>query len=297
MTARADSTVSLVTCSYGPDFERCQRLCHSVDRWVAPDMRQVLIVPARDLVRFRTLENHRRDVVAVEDLLPAGFRQLPVTSRWWLAPGCHPVRGWILQQLVKLSADRATTAEHIVFADSDLAFVRPFTRDSILRGGQLRLHRIPGAKQTGRHLGWHYRAAHLLGLAPEYFGNDYIGQLISWRRSHLIGLKTHIEAVHGRPWHRLAAASLELSEYILYGAYVDAVVGLAASGHYACADDLCHCCWFADEATALERGDDTLRDNALAILLQSNLGLSARQERGIIASATRHTHLTPETSQ
>jgi hypothetical protein len=109
----------------------------------------------------------------------------------------------------------------------------------------------PAPRIHGEHLRWHHRAADLLGIERRYFGSDYIGQLISWRRSHLEGLQQHLEQTLQRPWHRGVARSLRVSEYILYGAYIDAVVGLADSGHYPVADDLCHCCWFRDEADAL----------------------------------------------
>jgi hypothetical protein len=221
-------------------------------------------------------------VLAVEDVVPARFRQLPRTQGWWLDEQGWPLRGWIMQQVTKLSANRASPAEHLVFADSDLVFIRPFGAADILRAGRLRLHRIPGAKDSGEHLRWHHRAADLLGIERRYFGSDYIGQLISWRRSHLEGLQQHLEQTLQRPWHRGVARSLRVSEYILYGAYIDAVVGLADSGHYPVADDLCHCCWFRDEADALAAGREAPGAATVAVLLQSNLGLSDAQEQTIL---------------
>jgi len=274
--------VALITCSYAPDFERCKRLCASMDAWLDATMQHRVVVPARDLPLFRSLANTHRQIVAVEDVLPARFLQLPISNRWWLSRSGRPVRGWILQQLTKLSADKITQAEHIVFVDSDLVFLRPLSHAAILRDNRLRLHRIPGAKDEGLHLRWHHRAAELLGTTPRYFGSDYIGQLITWRRSRLKGLHQHIEDVQGRPWHEGVAHSLQVSEYILYGAYVDAILGLEASGHYETADDLCHCCWFPDEAEALATGEDTLRQGAFALLLQSNLGLTAAEELAIV---------------
>ena len=214
--------------------------------------------------------------------MPGFFRQAPLTQRWWLDERAWPVRGWIMQQITKLCANFVSRAEHLVFVDSDLQFIAPLSRDTVIRDGQLRLHRLPGAKNSGRHLAWHHRAADLLNVPRQYFGADYIGQLISWRRSHLEGLQAHLEHSHGRPWYRGIARALQFSEYILYGAYIESVVGLSASGHFACADDLCHCCWFMQEADALADGRTALRENAVAVLLQSNLGLSDDEERRIL---------------
>lgn len=275
--------ITLITCSYGPDFERCQRMCRSADQWVDSSIKHLLIVPARDRQRFLSLETTRRSVLAVEDVVPAPFWQLPMTQRWWTDEYGWPVRGWIMQQVTKLSANFATDAEHIVFVDSDLQFINPFTRQTVLdEEGRLRLHRQPGAKQTGEHLRWHHRAADLLGVERRYFGADFIGQLISWRRSHLVELQAQLEYANARPWYRSVSRSLGVSEYILYGAYIESFVGQEHSRHYRSEEDLCHCCWFLDEAEALAKGTGKPRRDAVAVLVQSNLGLSADAERRVL---------------
>jgi hypothetical protein len=284
-TGQFSEDLAIVTCSYGPDWHRCARLCASVDRYVPAHVEHLLIVPARDVSRFAGLAGGRRRVLTVESVVPGHFRQLPVSNRWWIDARGWPVRGWVMQQVTKLSANRATDAEVILFADSDLQFLRPLERDDLFRDDRLRLHRIPGAKRDGEHLQWHHRAAALLGTAPGYFGADYVGQLISWRRSHLTGLQAHIEKVQGQPWYRGIARSLRVSEYILYGAYIEGILGLEHSGHFGTADDLCHCCWFAEDVTALTTGAQSLRTDALALLLQSNLGLSDSQELAIAQRA------------
>ena len=231
---------ALMTCSYRPDLARCARLCRSVDRHVSESIPHLLIVPGRDLAHFRHLAGGRRSLLAVEDVVPGHFRQLPGLRKWWLDDGAWPVRGWVMQQVTKLSANFATTAPTIVFADSDLQFLRALDPRHLFRGGRLRLHRIPGARPDGEHRRWHDRAARLLGLPSQYFGADYVGQLVSWHRSHLEGLQQHIEQVQGQGWQRAVARSLRVSEYILYGAYIEAVVGLQNSAHYGHPRDLCH---------------------------------------------------------
>ncbi len=65
---------------------------------------------------------------------------------------------------------------------------------------------------------------------------------------------------------------------------MEGVIGLGQSGHFPQEDDLCHCCWFAEDAEQLAAGA-SLRENALALLLQSNLGLSTEQETSIARRA------------
>jgi hypothetical protein len=277
----------IITCSYGPDLTRCRRLCRSVDEYVDEGIPHTLVVPARDREAFAPLARGRRTLVVAEDILPASYRRLPGSQRWWFDEQGWPVRGWIVQQLTKLCADRVTRCEALLFADSDLQFIRPFEKSDVFRDGLLRLHRVPGAKSEGMHRKWHRKAGELLGIPRRYTGADYVGQLITWRREHLVALKARIQSVTGRPWHRAVGRSLRFSEYILYGAYVDVVLGMQRAGHFPSDDALCHCCWFAEEAEALARGEEHIGDRSVALLLQSNLGLAPGREAAILDLAHR----------
>ena len=280
--------ITIVTCSYGPDAGRCRRLCQSIDRFVPTTIEHCIIVPRRDYPLFSDLHHGRRRVHVTEEVVPGNFRHLPAAPKLWLGPGAWPVRGWIMQQVTKLSANYVAETELLMFADSDLELIRPLEEDLLYRDGELRLHRIPGAKSTGDHLQWHHRAARLLGEPPRYFGSDYVGQLITWRRSNLEGLQAHLEAVNGMPWYRPVARSLKFSEYILYGAYVEHVLGKARNGHFYCADEICHCCWEPADAARLGNGTAVVSSRAQAILLQSNLGLQADQEAALLSRARHH---------
>lgn len=282
------ASITIITCSYGPDAQRCRRLCRSIDSFVPSTIEHCIIVPRRDYPLFRDLHNGRRRVHVTEEVVPGNFHHLPIARRLWLGPGAWPVRGWIMQQVTKLSANHAVDTELMLFADSDLQLIRPLDETLLLSDDRLRLHRVPDVMSTGEHLQWHHRAARLLGEQPRYFGSDYVGQLITWRRSNLEGLQAHLEAVHGMPWYRPVARSVTFSEYILYGAYVEHVVGKARNGHFYCPDDICHCCWFPADAARLGNGTAVVSSRAQAILLQSNLGLRADQEAALLARARQH---------
>ena len=272
MNKLPEQAMSLVTCSYRPDFSRCAMLCASVDRHVEREHHHYLVVPDRDRRLFRPLESSRRSVVAVQDLLPASYYQLPGLTKWWLDSGLWPVRGWMMQQLTKLSADRLSTSEDILFLDSDIEFIRSFDRARFSRHGALRLHRKPGEGGQGVHLKWHHAAAELLGLEPQYFGNDYVAPLTTWRRSSLVALKNRIEARTGKDWQSAIGRLLTVSEYTLYGVFVEHVLGLEEAGHFACAEDLCHCLWFGKDTDSFLSRVDYSRPPQ-AVLVQSNIGL------------------------
>jgi len=267
-----NESLALVTCSYRPDFERCARLCRSLDTFVGAETAHILIVPDRDRSMFAPLETSSRMVISTQDVLPARFTHLPFLNKWWLDNGMWPVRGWMMQQLTKLCADVVTDRENIIFIDSDIEFIRALQHDRFLRADTLRLHRKPAQGSEGIHLKWHHAAAELLGLSPQYFGSDYIGPLATWRRSNLVQMKSHIEERLQRPWHEAVGRRMTVSEYTLYGVFVEHVLGLDKAGHFPNAEDICHCLWFEDE-TAKFLTEFNHENAPQAVLLQSNIGL------------------------
>jgi len=266
--------LALVTCSYRPDFERCARLCASMDTFISPETAQFIIVPDRDKKLFAQLGSRNRTIVSTQEILPARFIHLPLLKKWWLDNAMWPVRGWMMQQVTKLCADVVTERENIIFVDSDIEFVRPLQQGRFVSEDALRLHRKPMEMSEGIHLRWHHAAAELLGLTPQYFGSDYIGPLATWRRSNLVRLKRHIEDHLERPWHEAVGRRVTVSEYTLYGAFVEHVLGIEESGHFRNADDLCHCLWLEDE-TEKFLTEFNYTHSPQAVLLQSNIGLES----------------------
>ena len=234
---------AIVTPSYGPDFERCKLLCQSIDRWVEGEFRHYVVVDRRDLPRFGALHGPRTTLLSVESVMPWWLRRAPFARRWWLSLKTPPVRNWILQQLVKLSVGEFLDEPNYVFIDSDVTFIRPFEMRTLSPGGQLRLFRVPGVANKMPHRSWHRTASQLLGLpATDYFGSTYIGNLVTWRRDNLRAMYERIASVARRPWLEAVAHQWALSEYILYGVFVEHVLGPANGQHYTDLP-LCHISW------------------------------------------------------
>lgn len=285
-TANSNQQIALVTCSYRPDFERCARLCASMDRHIDAACEQFLVVPERDRQLFAQLATSRRTVVSTQDILPASFTHLPLLKKWWLDPALWPIRGWMMQQLTKLSADALTTRENIIFVDSDIEFIQALQAQRFVDAGALRLHRKPNEKDTGVHLQWHHSSGELLGMAPRYFGSDYVGALASWRRSNLVQLKRHIENVAQRPWYHAVGRRLTISEYTLYGVFVEHVLGIEQSGHFSCSEDICHSLWYGSE-TERFLAELSQQKSPQAVLVQSNIGMNPEAVEQLMAQVRR----------
>lgn len=279
--------LAIVTCSYLPDLERCRTLCASVQRFVDPEIEHVLIVPRRDRKAFETLANERTRIVTVESLLPIFALQVPFQRRWWLTARSLPVRGWIMQQLTKFASVNAVNSEAIIFVDSDIVFVRPFTADRVWRDGDVRMLRVEGPPPRDTHERWHRDSGRLLGL-PEsnWYGADYIGPLATWRCETVREILEHITKTNKKHWARIFASMLHLSEYMIYGIYVEEI--LKGKGHYYADSNMCHCNWgytLDTKEAILDFLQDIKPDDA-AVLIQSNLGIDAAEYAAMIESVS-----------
>lgn len=257
--AAVERPMVVVTPTYAPDLELFDDLHQSVLRCFPTDVRHVAVVDESDLPSFRPFEGPRCVVVGVRDVLPRSVRPLPMVKLWTnLRRPVPPLRGWIVQQLVKLAVAQHVSEQVIVLADSDLVFVRPVTAASIAPGGRVRLYRQDDGvgESLPRHLRWHVAARELLGLppAPTPPWPDYVSSLNCWDRDVVCGMLQRVEEVTGRRWVEAVGRQLHFSEWTLYGLFADEA---EHAGHVALTgESLCHSYWdtvplTADAATDL----------------------------------------------
>ena len=235
--------MTMITPSYGPDFERCRLLVDSVNKHVPDTVEHVLLVDRRDAALFGRLAGSRTRVMTVESVLPWWIFRVPGARRWWFSAKSAPVRNWVLQQIVKLGVGEHIESENYMFVDSDVSFIRPMDPEAFAdEEGNTVLYRNPSMGRTAMHAPWHLTASKMLGFYPcDFFGSNYIGNLITWRRDNLRLMYRHIEAVTGLPWMVAVARQWHLSEYILYGAFVEHVLG--GRGHYFEKSNYCAVSW------------------------------------------------------
>lgn len=217
----------VVTPTYAPDRELFADLHASVLARFPEDVRHLVVTPERDVASFGAFEGPRCSVVSVRQALPTRLWELPRNA--WVLPRrpVPPIRGWIVQQLVKLAAGARADERVVVLADADVVFVRPVTAETFAPGGAVRFYRVEGAVDASlpRHVRWHAVARKMLGLPPEprLPLPDYISALNTWDPDRVRACLARVEEVGGRPWVEVVGRQLHFSEFILYGVYCDAV--------------------------------------------------------------------------
>lgn len=290
---------TILTCSFRGDYELCEMLCESVDRFVSPQIRHQLYVPESDIPLFAKFASDRRSILSQESLLPSGFRKLPLPPRalyrllrfsrrnFYVTPFSLPVRGWIAQQIMKLQAAANAPTEIILHVDSDTAFVRPVAAQSMIpEPGKVRLYRTPDPTPLDSHKLWHQVAHRLLGLPaplPAVYHQDYIGDIIVWRRSVVQRLLRRIDEIGKRDWRITLARTPHFSEYILYGTFATNEA-LASTGHVAMPNSLFHCRWTDPFATSQDetRFADSIEHGKIACCLQSTIPMTTADRRRVL---------------
>lgn len=223
--------LAVLTPSFRGDAGLFADLHESVLANTAPSVVHHVVVPPSDARLFRPYEGARCRVWTHRDLLPRYCLSVPYASgltvtlkRPWL-----PVRGWVVQQIMKMAGTAAIEARAVLIVDSDAVLVREPTLDEFTRDGRLWHFRKDGAVTAGmdRHLLWHNVARKLLGIpgvvsAP---APDYISPIAVWDPVVVRALMAHIADATGKSWMDAVAGELHVSEYMTYGVYADHVLG------------------------------------------------------------------------
>ncbi|NJK36306.1 MAG: hypothetical protein HC825_03745 [Oscillatoriales cyanobacterium RM1_1_9] len=221
-------TFCLITPSYAPDFERCKLLSSSIEKFLPISVRHYIIVDRRDVALFKSLENNRTEILIVEDVIPWWIKRIPLMKNGWFSLKTPPIRNWLLQQIIKLSVAKFVAEDVLMFVDSDVVFVRPLNpQQRFIQDGKVRFYREPNSIPSAweGHYSWYQTSSKLL-VAPmvDFPAPNYIGDLITWNKDNVLKLHDHLEKVSGRSWVETIASTWNLSEYILYGMFVDYVL-------------------------------------------------------------------------
>jgi hypothetical protein len=231
-------------------------------------------VPRSDLKLFGRLAGPRTHIHCETDFLPRTFVPVPfINIKVNLRCPLPPVRGWIQQQVIKLAAVAASKEEAVLIADSDVEFFRRFTAEIFIRDGNVRFFCNPNHvdERLPRHMIWHRVARELLGLPPaEPPYPDYISSLLVWDPRIVRRMLARVTAMTGRPWSTAIGGQLHFSEFVLYGVFVDNLVG-APGNSFVSDDPLCRSHWepvplTPDSAAEFIRG---VRPTDVAALIQS----------------------------
>jgi hypothetical protein len=220
--------VALLTPTYGPDLELCTLLCESVDRHVRSFSKHYLLVPDCDLPLFSRFESAHRTVLAASQFLPQWLRPLPrIVQRkrrqFWWSFRAPPVSGWHVQQFLKIAATISLPHQRYCILDSDIVFFRDFDLSRFEYPKSIPLLTMADEitpKQI-RHARWVDTSHRLLGIpTPPLPAPDFIGHIIFWDQQTTRAMAEKIEAVTRLDWVEALSRTRELSEYMLYGYFV-----------------------------------------------------------------------------
>jgi hypothetical protein len=284
--SQGDTEVSMVVVSpsFRDDFDLCADLHHSVIRYFPEKTIHYIVTPASDVELFSKLAGPQCVIWSVSQIIPRGYVPIPHQNIWMnLKKPWMPIRGWIMQQIVKLGAAERIGADILILADSDVVFSRPVCED-YFKQGTVRFYKKDNAidSSMSRHVIWHQVARRILGLPPGRVPfTDYIpGGVGVFDRNVLLKLYKRIEEIHGRPWMDVIASKLHFSEFILYGVFVDEVLGRGWNDY--CVSDTCvHGYWdllpLDDAAAAAFVQTQKQDDIAIMISAKSMTPLSVRR--------------------
>ncbi|MGF1536444.1 MAG: DUF6492 family protein [Elainellaceae cyanobacterium] len=262
-----DLTFAFITPSYAPDFERCKLLCWSIKQFVFPKIKHYIIVDRQDFSLFQTLADANTTILIKEDILPNWIKRVPFSNKKniWLnlkgfQSGSWLIRGWLIQQIIKLAAAQYIEQDVLVFLDSDVAFIDKFNVHEMVQASdsKVRLFRVPNVPQLDNKVTqkWKNTAKALLGLPQDQVYHDnYISQIMTWRRDTLMALYKAIERQTGKPWINALTEVKDLSEYVLYGMFVSYVLKDEAGHYEEHMMKLCHSYWSEKKMSSQQLAD------------------------------------------
>lgn len=291
MTA-SEKTVSLLTCSMAADLDIFALLAASVDRHLDSRIRHDVVVPSADIAAFRIFETPNRQIIAQEDVLPVKLLRLPqflellaplkslFRRPLYLTPKGQLVRGWMVQQCLKIGMARQSTETAIMHVDSDVCFFRHLSPEDAFDGEHTRFFRAEGEIDYPMHNPWLNSAADFLGVSvPTKHQAHYVENCILWDTGVAKAMAAQIEDTHSRPLHEVIFAAKSMSEYYVYGLFAE----LFPAGEALLSQEFsfCNSYWPSDESAPVNF--DELRRKkhpkhfAMAIQSTHRLDLDARQ--------------------
>ena len=226
-------------------------LCDSIERFVSPEIEHYIIVSQQDEALFRSSLRPRTQLLLQEKIVPGHFWQFPFLKTWRFSFKTFPIRGWIWQQLVKLSFPHAMESDAIFLLDSDTFFTREFDDQKLMIENKIPLFVEKKSFYETHHdtQKWAAVSRSILKLPPLLrptpFG--YVSCYAFWNRNLVFQLHDHIRKCNGVSNYVPALANhATFSEYSLYGTFIENVIGMENSGHYPLEFDIVHSQWSED---------------------------------------------------
>jgi hypothetical protein len=231
-------SIAFVTASYRGDLEQFKLLSATLDQHVPKDIAHYVLVPEADVPLFEPLRTARTRLLPETQVLPRWTRGVFTYKGYRFTMRSLPIRGWIIQQLVKLNAPNFAPEDVFLCVDSDCAFLRDFDpHDEYVKDGKVSLFRVKvgdnwPAAAIADNTGWRRVSKQLLGTDKEMPRAGYVGNIVPLKRDILLSLHDRVSRGLFRSWAERVARRKTFSEYMLYGCYVEAVLGFDVAEHF-----------------------------------------------------------------
>lgn len=274
---------AVITPSYRGDFTRCQLLCESLNAFVSGEWHHYIIVERVDLELFRDLQGPKRSIIEMESLLPPWMHHLTTLSfinnrSIWFSFRTLFMIGWQIQQLIKLEMAFRVPETGLLYCDSDVFFMRPFDMSQLVVNGQYRFFHsdTDEPKETAANPTYMIAASKQLGLGKNPFPcRSYVDNMVTWHAPTVRALCAHIEKLSRRDWKAALGRHFIISEYSLYGLFVDRVLE-DKSKLFSTNAAICKTIWHDKDLGPAGLGEycDNLAPPVVAVGFQSFLGIS-----------------------
>ncbi len=241
-----------------------------------------IIVETVDLALFGGLSGSRRTVLEMEAILPPSFHHLSripfVNNRsLWFSFKTGFMIGWQVQQLVKLQMAHELKEEGLLYCDSDVFFIRPFDVNSLMKDGQFYYYSTPAGfrRENAPNPTYLDAASQQLGMGDCAFPcPSYVENSVAWHGPTVRALCEHLEKLHQCDWRVTLGRKFILSEYSLYGLFVDRILHDKTQLKLF-SESYCKTAWSTSDVNGLNLDTfcDTLAPPQVAVGFQSFLGV------------------------
>lgn len=252
-----------------------------MDTFLSGNWKHYVVVDRPHFQMFRHLQGPRRSVLVTEDVLPEPTRLLfhvPFIGgrsiTWSRSAGIS--FGWHLQQMVKIGIASLLQEDGLAYCDSDTFFLRPFDVKELTRDNTFRLLRAePAAKaEDTPNPTFTKTCISMLGLPADGLYNGYVDNFVTWHRQSVVQLQDYLANRFGGKWRRAFRNRLNVSEYNLYGLYVDHL-SPERDVHFHTGEPLCKTYWKTETLSEaqVQQLCQSLAPNEVMVGVQSFAGV------------------------
>ena len=219
---------AIVTPSYNLDFDQCQLMCDSVDKFIEGNWHHYIIVNKADYALFAPMIGPRRSVVLNSSVLPQWMKYVGKLGKVrggsiWFSWRTGFIFGWHLQQIIKLNIASYLSEEMLLSVDSDVFFAKPLKLETLVTEGKITFCRTIPDRVTNDPVStaFNKQSIQTLRLPDETQHINSAHPLVVWHRRTIINMCDFIGKLHNKHWIPAIYGYRVLSEGTLYGLYIE----------------------------------------------------------------------------